>query len=97
MGRVRQISDNLHSSIPGPGQLAVFFTVQFPESGSIECCGVDIDQVDNDSWLIEAKLLQDLVHLVVENCSLSQNISFSLRREGGEAQLGRQQITKVLS
>ena len=88
VGGVWQVPDDLHSSVPRSVQFKVLLRVQLPQSRTIESCGVDTKEVDHHSWLIVTKLLQNLVHFVIEYCSLAQDVCLGLRREGRKVQFG---------
>lgn len=96
MGGVRQLPDDLHCNIPGSDQLLIFLRIYLPQGGAIECCGVYTQKVDNQFRLKVPKLLQDLVDLVKQDCSLTQYICFCFRRIRGQTQLGGEVVTKVL-
>ena len=88
MSGVRQIPDDLHSSVPRSVEFLVFFRVQLPQSRPLQSRRVDTKKLDNQPGFIIPKLLKNLMNFIKKYGSLAKNVCLGLRREEGKVQLG---------
>ena len=74
MSGVRQIPDDLHSSVPRSVEFLVFFRVQLPQSRPLQSRRVDTKKLDNQPGFIIPKLLKNLMNFIKKYGSLAKNV-----------------------